>query len=198
MMIHDNNDSFDGLWKEPELYSEHIYDCSFEEIIKKGYNPEDEKQRVDIYHPPILIHKLRMSIPKKYVISKTQNMVFGTKLGVSILQHDERIKEIINKTGECFDDLNEFQYRRLNTIQKYTYATPTMETRLSLPGLEWVIEFIRDSHENIGMTIDQLYIECYFLGIITASKLSDKIKPEINKEITKFWAAIDDRLSCIR
>ncbi len=185
----------DGDFIEVDTYSEHIYDCSFEEIIKKGYNPEDEKQRVDVTNPPIIFSKLRAGIPKTHKISKTQALVFGSKLGVSILQHDNRIKEILAKSCDVFGDIDEFEYLKLNTLQRYAYATPTLERRYTVPGLEWTIEFIRDSHDGLGLTIDQLYVESFLLGLAQSNNIPNNIKTTILQENEKFWKFIESRIN---
>lgn len=185
----------DTDFKEAELFSEHIYDSSFDEVVKKGYNPQDEKQRIDGYYPPIVLAKLKLIIPKLYDISKTQGMVYATKLGTSILEHDNRIRYIMDNVPDKIENLTEFQYNELTSNASFTYATPTHQKVHKIPVLEYVGKALNNMSEYLGLSDSHVIIAVYFLGVESASKISPKMKSLVSKENDKFWEFIEHRKS---
>src|SRR5574337_583660 len=192
MKNNDDYDSFDGLWKEAETYTEHLYNKTFEEIIKTGYEPKNPKIRSDIFLYPIVFDRLLSGIPKLYKISFTENLVFGSKLGLSILQHDERIKEIIYSIEDnAFKECSEFEYiAKKNTVQ-FSYATQTMSKRRTVCSLDWVIEAIKEQNDKLCMDFSYLYVICYLLGLEQTNKIPQEFMGQIIKETNKFWDFIE-------
>lgn len=167
---------------------------NFDQVLKLGYNPEQEKQRIDVYDPPIIFSKLRMIIPKYYSISRTESQIIGTKLGLAKIQYDDRIKELLHNVPYKLEESSDLEFLSRANLIHFPFST-IHKIKYHVPVLDWVYDSIYDLCEVIGLSQSQVVVVSYLIGLKDALNLQEKGKltKDIDSELVKFWEYIDLR-----
>ncbi len=174
----------------------HLYEHTFDEFIDK-YQPlrdADEKRYIKVYKYPIIFAILPTIMKKKYSnLSIASIQIYATRLGLSIIDHDDRIKLQKEQYNTVMFDTSPENIGIADLLRckiPYTYSTESSNNGyIYLATSEDVKSYISEYGDCFGMPDYQIALGMFLLGIKTAT-MKEYHNQLVSQEIVRFWKVI--------
>jgi hypothetical protein len=187
-----------------DYHAEHLYEYSFDQMIDtfKPLKDKEDKRYIQAYKYPLIYRVIPTAMHKEYPsLSKTSIQIYATRLGLSILSHDDRIKSLQEMHCNVSDPTNEDGLFLCDSfIQKlgYPYATPMSDNgKTYLSTTEEMMSFISEHVDAFGLPEYQIGLAAFFLGADRAT-LNTYLQDLVKKEIVQFWRFVDKRSKSLK
>ncbi len=177
----------------------HLYEHTFNEFIDK-YQPlrdAEEKRYIKVYKYPIIFGILPTIMKRNYSeLSRASVQIYATRLGLSRISHNEKIKELVDNYENSMFNTNKENMGIADLLRhKITYNYQTQASNdgcIYLSTTEDVKSYISEYGDSIGLSEYQFALAMFFVGIQDAT-LQEHHKSLINDEINLFWKIIELR-----
>lgn len=168
------------------------YLLSFDEIVFKGYDADDErnkKESISIYKYPLCLYVAYKQIvrrsknPRLRYVSDVQR--YSTILGHAIIEHAPWYVEIEEQYNTACDSENPYIQDALDSTKGYTFATTSKASRRGIKTLFYIKESLETKSNVLGINCTDLAILCSLFGLENAD-LPKKVKSQIKTECDYF------------
>jgi hypothetical protein len=158
---------------------------------------KEEKKYIKVHKYPIIFAILPSAMKKDYSnLSKSSIQLYATRLGLSKLDHDERVKFKKNQYNDAMYNTSSENLGLADLLRHritYNYQTQTSNDGYTyLSTTEEVKSYIAEYGDCFGISDYQLALAMFFIGIESAN-LKEYHSSLVKQEMELFWKIIDRR-----
>lgn len=182
------------------------YLLSFDEIVYKGYDPDDDQNKKDSFSirgcPSIVfgaIDSLLYDTDNPRITYMSDVSRYATILGASIIRHSERIEKIIKRKRQMARNVKDnYSMFSLSLVTPIQYLSPLDKSKKSqIETVYWVKSFAQSTCRYFGFNTSQFGVYFLIEGLNRAPIQNTFFKEGLEKEREMFWRHIDQILLSI-